>query len=134
MDLRHFFSTTAVIILMTQVIWIDSTSETNAKQLIYQVPARTPITVPLYVSQPVDVSSAGYPYYFYPQSQYPNTGVVYHPTNTVGQYPFYVWPNTPVQKPANIPVTPNSPAAHIPPSRDNVGDPNNPKNDVEYIY
>lgn len=89
---------------------------------------RVPISAPVYVSQQPVNTGYIYPYYYYPQPQYPNTGVVYQPSVTAVQYPYYSWSNNPAHKPS-IPLTPTATS-----TGGNTGDPNNPKNDVEYIY
>lgn len=136
MDLRYIFSYGITIILVLTISVCNTEDAAKSAPLIGRVLLRTP-SAPVYVQQPRV-------YYYYPQAQYPQPGVVYTPTvNTVGQYPYYGWSNTPAYNP-NTPVyNPNTPTynpAAVPttPAVSNgggvVGDPNNPKNDVEYIY
>lgn len=88
---------------------------------------RIPVSVPVYVGQQPVNTGYIYPYYYYPQPQYPNTGVVYQPSVTGVQYPYYSCTNTPPHKPLD-PLTPTATS-----TGGNTGDPNNPKNDVEFI-
>lgn len=119
MDLRYFFGTVFLIQIFA----------------IFRIETTTAASVPC-VGQIVTASGpGGYPTYYYycPQYQYPQTAVVYQATPTVGQYPYYIWTNTPVTG-VTVPQTPNSLATPKPPSSDHFGDPYNPKSDVENIY
>ncbi|KNC24840.1 hypothetical protein FF38_07845 [Lucilia cuprina] len=126
MDLQNVLLSVGII-LLALTICNGNTIKPLDKAPIIGV--RLPVTVPVYVAQqPVNTGSAVYPYYYYyPQSQYPNTGVVYQPSLTGVQYPYYGWSNTPTYKPA-IPTAPTDTTGG------GAGDSHDPKKDVEYIY
>lgn len=122
-----FFAGTLFLLLIENTICTDDVK--LKVTLPIQKPKASALQFPIYISQTPVNTAAIYPYYYhYPYIYHPHTGVVYQTARPSVQLPNYGWSNSPGYTPSIYTTPPPNDT-----SEGNVGDPNNPKLDVEFI-